>query len=74
MQLTEGCFQIYGVGAAAAISDIIASHKIFASVFFLLSLSCTLLNTLFSQSLWEGPECEGSCLSRSDGSPHMMAR
>ena len=60
MQSTEGRFQVYGVGATAAISDIIALHELFAPVFFPLSLPCTLLNTFFFQSFWEGPECEGS--------------
>ena len=40
--------------------DIIYIHEIFDSVFILLSLSYTLLNTFLSQLLWEWPECEGS--------------
>ena len=67
-------FQVYGVGPAAAISN--AIHEIFTSVFFLLSLPYTLLNTFLSQSLWERPECEGShpLLCRSDRDPQKMAR
>ena len=68
MQSTEVRFEVYGAAAAAAISDMITIHEIFPSVFVLLSLPHTLLNTFLCQSLSEGPECEGSrsVLSRSD--------
>ena len=68
MQSTEGPFQVYGVGAVAAISDIIAIHKIFAFCLGSLVSSLYPLHFFLSQSLWEGPECEGHhpLLSRSD--------
>ena len=79
MQSTEGRFQVYGVGVAVAISNIIAVAMY--TIYLLLSaFSCpfpnTLLNTFLSQSLWERPECEGSrpLLSRSDRDPQKMAR
>ena len=48
MQSTEGLFQVYGVGAVAAISDIIAIHKIISSVLVLLSPPYTPLSTFSS--------------------------
>ena len=71
MQSTEGRFQVCGVGAAAAIFDIIAIHEILASVFVLLSLSYTLLSSLNRSG--KGLNAKGVILSPLDCDPQKMA-
>ena len=47
MQLTEGCFQVCGVGAAATISDIIATYT--QNICFCL---CSLVSSLYPVELF----------------------